>query len=369
MFPVIKNTSLDVQRWLSLLAAAVLMCILVACSSASIETPTPQPLSDELILYDWADDLPQSVIDTFTEKYGVTVTYLTYDSQEEAYQNLEDGGVYDVVVIENDFIPLLTADGLLAEIDYRNVPNFKNIQPDFRELLYDPGNHYSIPFNWGTTGLIVRSDLVEEMPTHWADLWESQYAGRIGIRKDIPLDFIGATLKSLGYSINSEEPAELEAALARMLEIRDEIVFVGPTSRDAALKLSSGEVVILIGWAEDIWKNEGEDVELDYAFPEEGTMLWGDSFVIPATSPNKYAAELFINFLLQPEISAAITNENYYATANEAAHVFVNHEVLNDPLVYPSAEDLKYAEVFLPHTAEGEALYAEIWEKFLAGRP
>jgi spermidine/putrescine transport system substrate-binding protein len=163
-------------------------------------------LAKELVLYDWPDDIPQSVLDDFTAEYGVQVIYLTYDSMEEAMENIQAGNLYDVAVIENDFLPSLLADNLLAEIDYQNVPNFKNISANFRDLAHDPGNQHSIPYSWGTTGLLVRSDLVEHPVSQWADLWKPGYPGKLAVRAE-PLELVGVTLKSLGYSLNSEDPA------------------------------------------------------------------------------------------------------------------------------------------------------------------
>jgi spermidine/putrescine transport system substrate-binding protein len=330
-----------------------------------LPTPTTPSLAKELIFYDWEEDMPQSVLDAFTEEYGVKVTYLTYESQDEAKANMDAGEVYDVVVIDNDFIPAFVADGLLAEIDYRNVPNFDNISANFRDLAYDPGNKHSIPFNWGTTGLVVRSDLVEGPVTRWADLWDPRYAGRIALRPDDPTEPIAVSLKSLGYSINSEDPGELERALDHLLEIRRDVHFVGEYAEDAVPMLLSGEAVILVGWSEDVLYGREQNEAITYVLPEEGILLWGDNFVIPANSPRKYTAEVFLNFLLRPEISAQIVNQNYYATPNEAARPFIDPEILNDPAIFPPDEDLANAEVYLPLSPEGDKLRTDMWKQFL----
>ena len=353
------------------LTTVALVGILIALVGCEVKptlpsTPTPPPLAEELVFYDWEEDMPQFVLDAFTEEYGVKVTYLTYESQlEEAMENMRAGEVYDVVVIDNYYVPTLVADGLLAEIDYRNVPNFDNISANFRDLAYDPGNKHSVPFNWGSTGLVVRSDLLEEPVTRWADLWDPRYAGKIAVRDDEP-ELLYVTLKSLGYSINSEDPNKLEAALERMLELRQAVRFVGPYAEDAVPALLSGEAVILVGWAEDVLAAREENEAIVYVLPEEGALLWGDNFVIPANSPRKYTAEVFLNFLLRPEISAQIVNQNYYATANEAAHPFIDPDIVNDPAIFPPNEDLTNAEVYLPLSPEIDKLCIEIWERFLA---
>ena len=341
---------------------------MAGCSGSIPEpaTPTTPVLSDQLVFYDWEDDVPVSVFEGFHKEYGVQVAYITFESQEEAADNIEAGKVYDVVIIENDAVTYLTSHNMLSEIDYRNIPNFKNISPNFRDLSYDPGNKYTVPFNWGTTGLIVRSDLLETLPTHWADLWKPEYAGKIAIREDVPYDFVGLTLKSLGYSINTGDGDKLDAALERMLEIREDVILVGSSPSDVIPLLSSGEVTILVGWTEDLFAAQEESMAVTYILPWEGAMLWGDNFAIPANSPNQYTAEVFLNYLLRPAVSAQITDHNYYATANKAAEAFIDTEILNNPAVYPPSGVLENAEVFSPRSNESDQRIYDLWEKFLA---
>lgn len=335
---------------------------------APAPTPTPPALAEELIFYDWTEDKIQTVFEAFTQEYGVKVTYLVYKTQEEAIANMKAGKTYDVVVMDNPFIPSLAAEGLLAEIDFRNVSNFKHISPNFRDLTYDPNNKHTIPYTWGTTGLIVRSDLVDEPITHWADMWDPRYAGRVLQWESTPRYTLGVALKSLGYSANSENPAELEAALERLLELKPSAIWLNEELTSTS-RLVSGEAVMALGWSEDLWLAQAENEHVTYVLPEEGTLLWGDNFIIPANSSHKYSAELFLNFVLRPEISAQIIEGNYYPMANQAALPFIDPNILNDPVVYPSNEQMKNAELLLPLSAKGEKLHADIWTRFLATHP
>jgi spermidine/putrescine transport system substrate-binding protein len=305
------------------------------------------------------------VLDAFTEEFGVTVTYLTYETQREARANITAGNIYDVVVMDNYELPQLISAGLLAEIDYNNVPNFQNIAPNFKDLAYDPQNKFSVPFNWGTTGILVRADMVTEPVTHWADLRRLSSDGKIAMR-DEHRDQIGSALKALGYSANTENADELEDALQYMGNFRDRVIFVDGYAEAVIPLLANGEAVALIGWADDAFQGREASPNLAYILPEDGPLLWGDNFVIPANSPNKYTAELFLNFVLRPEISAEITNENYYATPNEAARAFIKPEILNDPVVFPTEVQMKNAEVLLPLSPEGEALFQHTWKRFKA---
>lgn len=348
---------------------ASLILLPAACTATpTVEpSPAPIPLAEELVFYDWEEDMPQSVLDAFTAEYGVKVTYLVYESQEEAIDNMRAGEVYDIVVMESRFISLLAREGLLAELHNENVSNLKNISANFRELAYDPTNQYSIPYNWGTTGLVVRTDLAEEPISHWADLWDSRYTGRVGLWMGQRREVISLTLKSLGYSANSEEPAELEKALERLIELKPDVLTLEEYDLYSSTELlASGRVIISMGYVSDVVTGSEQNPSIQYILPEEGALLWNDTFIIPANSPNQYTAELFLNFLMRPEINAMIVNENLYATPNEAAHPFIEPEILNNPVIFPANKDIVNAELILPLTLLGQQLYDSIWERFLA---
>jgi spermidine/putrescine transport system substrate-binding protein len=364
-----SNRSYIVPKLVRLLLFVLIVSWLAACDSLAAPpaptpapTPIPAPASNELIFYDWGDGMPSTVVEAFTEQHGIEVTYLAYDSQEEAVNNMKAGETYDLVVLENQFVPDMINEGLLAEIDYRNIPNFKHVLANFRDLNYDPGNKHSVPFTWGTTAFLVTTDY-EGQVTSWVDLWELHSEGKIGIR-DGARESLGFALKSLGYSINSEDPAQLEEALQRLLEIKQDIVLVDSYAETAVPVITRGDVVAMIGWTEDALYAREENEPLVYVFPGDGTMLWGDNFVIPANSPNKENAELFLNFILEPEFNAEIVNETYYATANEAARSLVNPEIQEDTLIFPPIEVLQNAEVILPLSPESTKLYDQTWERF-----
>lgn len=350
---------------MTILLMAILLTACGGPESNPAPTATPVSLAAELVLYDWEEDMPQSVLDAFTREFGVEVRYLVYESQEEAIANIQAGVPYDVVVMESRFIPLLVQDGLLAQFEKKNLPNLNNLSANFRELAYDPGNHHSIPYNWGTTGLVVRSDLVAEPVTRWADLWDPRYANHIGLWVGQRREVIGLTLKSLGYSANSENPEELEHALQRLLELKPHMITLEDYDLySSADIMARGQAYISMGYATDAIMGHDQNPGIRYVLPKEGPLLWNDTFIIPAYSPNQFTAELFLNFLMRPDINAMIANENQYATPNEMALDFIDPEILANPLIFPPNTDLERAELILPLTPAGRSLYDDLWEQF-----
>ncbi len=331
-------------------------------------TATSAPLAREIRLYNWADYMPQSVLEAFTAETGIRVNYVAYESQEEAIANIRAGEVYDLVVLEKDLLPIAIEGGLLAPLDYRNIPNFRNVAPNFRDLAYDPDNRHSIPFHWGTTGLLVRSDEVTVPIRRWADLWDPRWDGRVVVWP-IPRDLFAIALKSLGYSANSEDPAQVEAALAQLLKLKASAIFLDNTAPSITPMLESGQALIGVGWAYDALTARNGGLPIEYVLPQEGTILWGDHLVIPANSPRRHEAELFLNFILRPEISAQIINESYYPMANDAARPFILPELLNDPIIFPPNDSLADVEIILPLSPQGQALYDALWERFLDAMP
>ncbi|GAB4471817.1 MAG: spermidine/putrescine ABC transporter substrate-binding protein [Anaerolineae bacterium] len=366
------STTLKPRLLKGTLAALLLAGIVLLAGCAAPEpvaTPETPTLADTLTYYDWDGYMDPAVLEAFTEEFGVEINAVVYESQEEAIANMEAGEVYDVVVMENRFISSLIDKGLLAPINYQNVPNIKNISPNFLDLAYDPGNRYTVPYTWGIAGLLYNTELVEGPVTSWMDQWDPAYAGRVGLWRGTPRETLGMALMALGYSANSEDPAELEEALALLLELKpDGFIYEEAGINDTCgPQVADGEVAITLGWSYDLATALESSDSVAFIIPEEGGMLWGDNLVIPANSPNKYTAEVFINYLMRPEVNAQITNYTYSATANQAAIEFVDPEILQDTSIFPTEETIRRSEIILPLSAEGEALHTAIWERFLAG--
>jgi spermidine/putrescine transport system substrate-binding protein len=349
----------------------MLFCLLLfgllpaACAAAQPE-PTPAPPEQgPLVIYGWSGYLPQSILDAFTAESGIPVEYLIYSDQEEAMQGMHAGNRYDLVILSNVYVPMAVSENLLSELDKEQIPNFRNVAVNFRNLAYDPESRYSIMIQWGTTGLVVRTDRVVEPVTSWGDMWNPAYVGKVGIWP-YPTDMIGITLKALGYSYNSEEPQQLNEAEEKLLQLRKNVFFLDPDTSTGAPHLLDDKTVMIYGWTYDAVQAQEQLDTAVWVLPKEGTFLWTDNVTIPRNSLHKEAAEQFINFLLRAEVSAQMVNELSVPTSNEAARAFIKPEILNDPLVYPSTKSLQGAEFRAALSKETQERHAQIWERFLA---
>lgn len=346
--------------------------MMTACSAnifgnSAAATPAPTPLAGELVIYDWIDVASHEVFTQFTAEYGVEIRYAGYESPEDAVADLRAGQVYDLVVLENQYIPELVAAGLLAELNKTHIPNFKYVPASFRDLVYDPGNRYTIPYTWGTTGLLVRTDLAAAPVTRWADMWDARYAGKVVNWKSGQRYVLGTALVALGYSVNSENPVELAAALNYLRALEPNAIWL-VEEPSISPQLLSGEGILGLGWSYDYWEAIEQDENIAYVLPDEGTLLWGDTWIIPANSPNKYTAELFLNFVLRPDIAAQIVAADYFAIANDGVNEFLDPELLSDDIIYPSNADLANAQFIMPLSAAGTRLWDETWNRFVMGQ-
>lgn len=354
----------------------VCICLLILASTfpgdaaRADDPPQDDGSAKEIIIYNWLEDIPQSILDAFTRETKIKISIRVFNSQEEAVANIRDRHVYDVAVIDGRFVPSLAREGLLRQLNYQNILNFKYISPNFRGLTYDPDNRFCVPYSWGTTGLLVNTGIKHPPVKRWADLWNEHYAGKVAISASYPREALGLTLKSLGYSANSEKPAELDAALAKLLQLQLEPSFLYRYYPDFGTPaMASGQVLVAVGFSGDLLESQKIGLTVDYILPEEGLLLWGDTFVVPASSRNQAAAEMFIDYILRPEVSAEIVNQKYYASANEAARPFVDPQILKNTAIYPPDPMLMKAEIIQALSPAGQRLYDTVWQKFLDAYP
>jgi spermidine/putrescine transport system substrate-binding protein len=316
-----------------------------------------------LNVYNWGDYIDESVIQEFEEKYNIRVNYDTFSTNEDMYVKIKAGGAdYDVLFPSDYMIERMIKEDMLHKLDFDNIPNYKYIEGQFKNLEYDPQNEYSVPYMWGTVGILYNKTMVEEPVTSWQILWDQKYSKQI-LMLDSQRDSIGVALKMLGYDMNTRDLDELEAAKQALIEQKPLVLaYVGDDVKD---KMIAGEAALAVVWSGDAVYMKWENPDLEYVIPQEGSNLWVDAMVIPKTSKNKAEAELFINFMCDPEI--AYKNADYigYSSPHLEAKKMLDPELLNDPAAYPEMEELVNCDIF-KDLGDFLRVYDRIWTEIKA---
>jgi spermidine/putrescine transport system substrate-binding protein len=312
--------------------------LLAGCGGEREKTPLAEgALEPELRIYNWSDYIAEDTIPGFEKEFGVQVTYDTFESNEEMVAKLQAGASgYDLVVPSGYVVPVLAGSDLLAPIDRSLLSNLPNLAPLFRGLPSDPEDRYTVPWQWGTSGIAYRTDKLEEAPDSWGVFQQAEHSGRMTMMDD-GREVLGAMLRFRGHSLNSVDPGELAQARTDAIEAKKHLLAY--VSAPVKAQLVSGDVWIAQLWNGDTAQARKEQPQLAYVIPREGCTIWVDSLVIPASAPHKRAAHAFIDYILRPEIGAAISNFTGYGTPNQAAA-----ERLTTPVPYPSPEELARLE-------------------------
>ena len=356
------------KKWV-VIPAAVLAgaAALTGCSSSG----GADEGAGQVYVYNWGEYIDEAVIDMFEEETGIEVIYDMFETNEEMYPVIEAGGVtYDVVCPSDYMIQKMIENDLLAEINFDNVPNISNIDPEYmeRSKSFDPENKYSVPYCWGTVGILYNTSMVapEDVPTKWADLWDEKFSGEI-LMQDSVRDAFMVALKSLGYSMNTTNDAELQEARDLLIAQKPLVqAYVIDQVRDKMIGGEAAVGVIYSGemlYIQEEVENLGLDYDLEYVIPEEGTNVWIDSWVIPANAKNKENAEKWIDFLCRPDIAKMNFEYITYPTPNKGAFDLLDEEVQNNKAVFPDIDSLENSEVFQYLGDEVDALYNNYWKE------
>ena len=358
----------QIQKW-AMGAAAVFI-------AASVTWVTWKNYSvshtEELYVYNWGDYIDDEVVAMFEEETGIKVTYDMFETNEEMYPVIEAGAVtYDVVCPSDYMIQKMIENDMLAEINFENVPNISQINPEYMEMSrsFDPENRYSVPYCWGTVGILYNTKRLEELgvepPKSWMDLWDPALKGEI-LMQDSVRDAFMVALKVLGYSMNTIDEKELQQAKDLLIQQKPLVqAYVIDQVRDKMIGGEAAVGVIYSGemlYIQEEVKNLGLDYSLEYVVPEEGTNLWLDSWVIPKNAQNKENAEKWINFLCRPDI--ALRNFEYitYSTPNQGAFDLLDPEIQENKAVFPDLDSLENSEVYRYLGDEEEGVYNALWQ-------
>ncbi len=363
----------------------MLACSLVLTGCGGQATPTkapeataapapgePQITSKELNLYGWSEYVPQDLLDAFSQKYGIKVNYDTYSSNEELLAKLQAGASgYDVIIPSDYMITVMSKLEMLEPIDLNHIPNFANIDDQFKNPPFDPGNKYTVPYQWGTVGIAVNTEKVQKPITRFADLWDPMFKNNLVVLDD-EREIIGMALVVLGYDKNATDPAQLEAAKKKLQELTPNIKLYDSDSPKTALL--SGEVIAGVVWNGEASLAHQENPAITYVLPEEGCGLWYDNLAMPKDPPHKDAAEAFINWVLSPEMSILITRDFPYSNPNKAALELLAQKdpdaykaYMDFPATNPPAEAIKKCHL-IKDVGEAMTLWDKTWTEVKGGQ-
>jgi len=331
--------------------------------SAAGPTPVPEPEA-ELFIYNWTDYIGEDVVPSFEAKYGVKVTYDFFSNTDEAYAKLgNDGGGYDLSFPISVDVPALVAKDALLPLDMSLLPNIVNLGTEWADPGYDKGNAHSVPYMWWTTGIAYDTTKVTDAPTSSTALWDPRYAKHISMLDDWA-EVFGMALIQLGYSANTKDPAQLDQALA-LLQQQKPLVRVYST--DTIGTMSSGDVWIGHVWGADTFAIQEENENVVYYIPEEGGIKGSDTMTIFRGAKHPIAAHLFINHMLDAEVSAANTNFIYYMGPNAAAKAFIDPAILEDPALNPDQAIVSKLEEILDLGQAVRDEYLARWQTLRGG--
>lgn len=355
------------KRTLSLALAVLLACpLLTACGGSST------PSNGEINVLNWGEyisdgqDGSLDVCAKFTEETGIKVNYSVCPDNETLYSTLKSGGSgYDVIIPSDYMISRLIGEGMLETLDFDNIPNAKAVDPQFLNPDYDPDNAYSVPYMWGTVGIIYNTSIVTEEITSWQSLFDTKYAGQV-LMINNSRDAIGVALKALGYSYNTTDQGQITQAVDLLIRQKQDGIVQSYVMDEIFDKLEGGEAAIGVYYAGDYLTMHENNPDLAFAVPSEGSNLFTDAMCIPKGASNKAGAEAFINFMCSTEAGVANCEAIGYSTPLSTVREALDPEITADPVAYPSDEVLARCETFLNLPAETLQFYDSEWLRLKA---
>ncbi len=335
-----------------LLSLALVLCPLFALAQETIS------------VYNWGDYIEPEVLTLFEQETGIKVIYETFETNEDMYAKIAMGGSsYDVIIPSDYMIERMIQENLLQKVNWENIPNVANIDPRFMNESYDPNSEYSVPYTWGTMGILYNTEMVDEAPTSWETLMDPTYTMDM-LMLNSPRDTLAIALVMTGHDLNSTDPADLEDAKNLLIEQKPMVLaYVVDEVKD---KMIAGEAAVAMVWSGDATFCMSESDELDYVIPEEGSNIFFDSICIPANARNVSGAEKFIDFLCRGDIAAMNYEYVGYAIPNTAAIDIIGADEYNaSPVNNPPQKVLDKCEVF-NYLGDETKLYDQIWTEIIS---
>jgi spermidine/putrescine-binding protein len=368
-----------VRRGMALGVAASSLAQIVGLYTREVAAepgPAPQVLErikkegNKLFVYNWEDYIHPNTIPQFAKEFGVKVTYDTFPSNEQLLAKLQAGGVkYDVIFPTHYFLPVYLAQGLLAPLDHAHLPYLPNVFARFRNTPFDPDNTYTVPYSWGMTGLAHNTTHTKDDPHlgSWALVFESgpqRYSGKLGFT-DEREEVMAVALQYLGHHANTRTKDTLRQAGDLLLRLKPHIKAFYPGA-EIKKALITEDVVVAQSWNGEAVKAGAKNAAVMWSVPREGGTGWFDTMAIPKSAPHKFTAEVFMNYMLRPEVAANNSNITGYATANQSAvEKYIDPQVASNPAVYPPAEALARVTFLEPLPDDLLPFYEDIWMRIL----
>ncbi len=354
------------KKILAAFTALLIVAFSVFCANAASSDDIEALRGSTLYVYNWGEYISDGADGTldvnkaFEEKYGINVVYDTFDNNEAMYSKVKSGGVsYDVVIPSEYMIQRMIVEGMLEKLDYSNIPNFDKYIPEkYRNPSYDPKNEYSVPYTVGMVGLIYNSAIVDGTPDSWSALWDKQYKGQI-LMFNNPRDAFGIAQNLLGMDYNTESVMSWKLA-AELLKEQKQVAPVY-VNDEIFLKMESGEAALGAYYAGDFLTMKDNNPDLEFVYPKEGTNYFVDAICVLKGSKNKLAAELYINFLLEPDVALANAEYICYASPHSGVYTNPDYSFYGNEILYP--EDGKFkTQSYLNLSPDILELMSSLWD-------
>lgn len=363
-------------------APAILLCIVILltgcgesdsaknksagpnASAAEGAAPADIAAGKELRVYMWSEYIDPAIPEQFEKETGIPVRIDVYEDTETMIAKLQHQGgdrIYDIVIASDHAIPVLAKFGLIRPLDLDKIPNAKNLGPKFRNAPYDPEAKHSLPYQWGTVGLVYRKDRIPDFEPTWALLFDPAQQPEGFVLIDSMRDMMSVALKHRGQSINSVDPDQVKAAGDQILAAKKSAKCLGfEGGVGGKNKVAGGMAALAVVYSGDALRARDEDPQLGYAIPKEGSVIWVDAMTVASRAPNPEAAWKFMNYLLDAKVGAQLSNWTRYGTPNEASMPMIEESMRNDPAIYPPDDVMRKLE-FIHDVGNDTRLYDEVW--------
>lgn len=322
--------------------------------------PTISLAEGSVNIYNWEDYISQDALDLFEAETGVKVNMMNFTTNEDMMVQVRNSPTSFDVIFPSDYcIERLITEGLLEEINFDNVPNLSYIDPNLMNPGYDSQNKFSVPYMWGTVGILYNTTMVDAPITSWGDLFSKKYFNNVFMMDSIR-DCMGIALKYLGYSMNTRDPLEMNAAKELLIQQKRDGIVKAYQVDETKDKMVAGEAALALMWSGDAQYSIDLNEDLAYVVPMEGSNIWVDAMVIPKGARNKENAEIFINFMCRPDVAQMNCNEIWYSSPNPEAVQLMGDEYINNLTMNPTQDIVDRCE-FFNDIEDVIAIYNAMW--------